>query len=69
MNKADFIKDNKIAYTTVYKKDLEKYVNFIQSQMSRNELHVIVTHGKSFQRFKELLDKTHLTDITTNNEL
>ena len=51
------------------KKDLEKYVNFIQSQMSRNELHVIVTHGKSFQRFKELLDKTHLTDITTNNEL
>lgn len=51
------------------KKDLEKYVNFIQSQMSRNELHVIVTHGKSFQRFQDLLNKTHLTDIITSNKL
>ena len=47
----------------------QKYITFIQSQMSRNELIFMETHGKSFQRFQELLDKTHLTDITTNNKL
>lgn len=51
------------------KKDLGKYVNFIQSQMSRNELYVIVSHGKSFKHFQELLNKTHLTDIITSNKL
>ncbi len=51
------------------KNSLLKYVNFIQSQMSRNELYVIVIHGKTFHRFQELLTKTHLTDIITCKEL
>ena len=51
------------------KRTMKKYVNFIQSQMSRNELYVIETHGKSFRRFQDLLNKTHLTDIITSNKL
>ena len=42
---------------------MRKYINFIQSQMSRDELKLIEIHANSFPIFREMLDKTHFTEI------
>lgn len=51
------------------KESLKKYTNFIQSQMSRDELFFVKMHGESFPSFQELLNKTHMTEILTNNNI
>ena len=37
-----------------------KYIYFVQSQMSRDEMKMIEIHSNSFPLFQEILDKTHL---------
>ena len=46
---------------------IQKYINILQAQMSREELLFVEIHGQSFPDFSMLLNKTHLTDIITNN--
>ena len=45
------------------------YITIVQSQMSRDELTFVDIHAQSFPAFREILDKTHLTDIITNNKI
>lgn len=47
----------------------QKYIKFLQSQMTRDELQLIETHAQSFPDFNMLLVKTHLTEIVTNNKI
>lgn len=47
----------------------QKYIKFLQSQMTRDELQLIEKHAQSFPAFRKLLDKTHLTDTITNNKI
>lgn len=47
----------------------QKYIKFLQSQMTRDELQLIKKHAQSFPAFRKLLDKTHLTDTLTNNKI
>ena len=51
------------------RKELQKYIFIVQSQMSRDELSFVDVHAQSFPAFREILDKTHLTDIITNNKI
>ena len=51
------------------RKELQKYIFIVQSQMSRDELSFVDVHAQSFPVFREILDKTHLTDIITNNKI
>ena len=51
------------------RKELQKYIFIVQSQMSRDELSFVDVHAQSFLAFREILDKTHLTDIITNNKI
>lgn len=47
----------------------QKYINIVQAQMSRDELQLIEIHAQSCQVFRKMLDKTHITDIKTNNKI
>lgn len=51
------------------RKVLQKYIFIVQSQMNRDELSFVDVHAQSFPAFREILDKTHLTDIITNNKI
>ena len=51
------------------REDMQKYVHIVQSQMSRDELSFVDVHAQSSPAFREILDKTHLTDIITNNKI
>lgn len=46
-------------------KEMQKYIHFVQLQMSRDELYLAEEHAQSFPSFRDLLDRTHLTDILT----
>lgn len=46
----------------------KKYIRFVQSQMSRVELNLIQIHAQAFPLFLKILNDSHLTEITTNNE-
>lgn len=47
----------------------QKYIKFLQSQMTRDELQLIEKHAQSIPGFRKMLDKTHLTDIITNDKI
>jgi len=47
----------------------QRYITIAQAQMSRDELQLIEIHAQSFPAFRKMLDKTHLTDIKTNNKI
>lgn len=47
----------------------QRYITFAQAQMSRDELQLIEIHAHSFPAFRKMLDKTHLTDIITQNKI
>lgn len=49
--------------------DQQKYINCIQSQMSKDELYLVETHAQSFPKFRVLLEKTHLTEILATNKI
>lgn len=50
------------------RKELQKYIFIVQSQMSRDELSFIDVHAKSFPTFRKMLEQTHFTDIITLNK-
>lgn len=48
-------------------KEKQKYINFIRLQMSKDELYFVETHAQSFPPFRDLLEKTHLTELLPTN--
>ena len=47
----------------------QKYITFVQSQMSRHELALVEVHAQSFPPYRKILDMTHLTELFNKSDL
>lgn len=47
----------------------QKYVTFLQSQMTRHELAMVEIHAQSFPSYQKMLDTTHLTVLLIKSDL
>ncbi len=47
----------------------QKYITFIQSQMSRHELALVEVHAQSFLPYRKILDMTHLTELFNKSNI